>query len=67
VLFSADWMQLWRYWCDLWFIFDVFDEYLEVVDGEGEQDAYDTAESLDVEGKSHGECGVPPTWLVLSP
>jgi hypothetical protein len=39
VLFSADWMQLWRYWCDLWFILDIFDEYLEVVEGEGGRDA----------------------------
>jgi hypothetical protein len=38
VLFSADWMQLWRYWCDLWFIFDISDEYLEIVDGEGGRD-----------------------------
>jgi hypothetical protein len=32
-------MQLWRYWCDLWFIFDIFDEYLEILDDEGGQDA----------------------------
>jgi hypothetical protein len=39
VLFSADWMQLWRYWCELWFIFDIVYENLETLYGEGERDA----------------------------